>query len=159
MLRRRPGDRSFVTLALAGLDPATGEVELTNAGHPPCYVVRRSGEVEEIVAPGVPLGALAGAPGSARLTLAPGEGDRLLSDGFVETPNGDGELFGFERVQRLPGGRAGPAAALLDRLLAAVRSHSAAPTVEDDRTAVAVVYRPPAPAADSSPSRAKIERT
>ena len=152
VLRRRPGDRSFVTLALADLDPETGTLELTNAGHPPCYVVRRSGEVEEIVAPGVPLGALAGSPGTARLELRPGDGIVLLSDGFVETPNATGELFGFERVRACLAGDPGSAPELLERLLAGVRRHAAELAVEDDRTAVALVYRPLAPGAPGAPA-------
>lgn len=165
LLRRRQGERSFVTLALAELDPATGELELTNAGHPPCYVVRADGAVDEILVPGVPLGALAGAPGHARLTLAAGEGVVFLSDGFIETVDGEGEMFGFERVRACLAGGPAEAQVLLDRLLGAVLEHAGRMAAEDDRTGLAVVYRPGRPArpeaasSDASPSRPKIERT
>jgi len=70
VLRRRPGERGFVTMTLADFDPGTGELELVNAGHTPCYLVRLSGEVEEIALPGAPLGGLPGSP--AATTSWPG---------------------------------------------------------------------------------------
>jgi serine phosphatase RsbU (regulator of sigma subunit) len=145
LLRRRAGERSFVTLALADFDPAGGRLELLNAGHPPAYLVRASGEVVELMLPGVPLGGLSGAPGHASLRLAPGEGVVFLSDGLIEARNPEGELFGYEAVRARLAGEPTDAAGLLDRLLAAVREFSAGAPAEDDRTVVAVVYRAATP--------------
>jgi serine phosphatase RsbU (regulator of sigma subunit) len=155
LLRRRGGERGFVTLAFAELDPADGRVSLTNAGHPPAYLVRRSGAVEELAAPGVPLGALAGPPGRLDARLEDGDALVLLSDGIIECRDRGQEELGYERVRAslaLPGASA---PALLDRLLAAMRSHCGTEPVEDDRTAMVLVYRPPAAATPTgwSPSQ------
>jgi sigma-B regulation protein RsbU (phosphoserine phosphatase) len=154
VLRRRPGERGFVTMTLADFDPGTGELELVNAGHTPCYLVRLSGEVEEIALPGAPLGGLPGSPGTALVKLAPGEGVVFLSDGIVECRNGADELFGYERVRARLAGPPVAAPALLERLLSGLREHcGTAASVDDDRTAVALVYRAEAVASDN-PSRA-----
>jgi serine phosphatase RsbU (regulator of sigma subunit) len=130
-------------------------VSLTNAGHPPAYLVRRSGAVEELAAPGVPLGALAGPPGRLDARLEDGDALVLLSDGIIECRDRGQEELGYERVRAslaLPGASA---PALLDRLLAAMRSHCGTEPVEDDRTAMVLVYRPPAAATPTgwSPSQ------
>lgn len=155
LLRRRAGERGFVTLAFAELDPADGRLALTNAGHPPCYLVRRSGAVEELAAPGVPLGALAGPPGQLTARLAAGDALVLLSDGIVECRDRGREELGYDRVSASLAMPEPTAPALLDRLLAAMRGHCGTEPVEDDRTAMVLVYRPPAAAtpSGSSPSQ------
>jgi len=142
LLRRRPGERGFVTMTLADFDPESGALALVNAGHTPCYVVRRSGAVEEIALPGAPLGGLPGEPGRADLELAPGEGVIFLSDGIVECRDERGELFGYDRVRACLAGPPGSAAELLERLLAGLRAHCGTGPAEDDRTALALVYLP-----------------
>ncbi len=141
LLKSRAGDRSFVTASLSLFDPATGQLSLTNAAHPPAYLVRAAGEVEEIQAPGVPLGAMAGAPGEARRTLRPGDTVVWLSDGLIESRSEAGELFGYEATRSALGGEPTSAAAVRDRLLAAVRSHAGDRPPEDDRTLVVMRYR------------------
>jgi HAMP domain-containing protein len=154
VLRRRPGERGFVTMTLADFDPRTGELELVNAGHTPCYLLRAAGRVDEIVLPGAPLGGLPGAPGTGSVRLAPGEGVVFLSDGIVECRNGADELFGYERVLARLAGPLVPAPELLGRLLAGLRDHCGeARSIDDDRTAVALVYRAGEPPS-GSPSRA-----
>ena len=148
LLRRRPGDRSFVTLVLADFDPVDGRLDLLNAGHPPAYLVRVTGEVVELMLPGVPLGGLTGPPGRASLRLAPGEGVVFLSDGLIEARNGSGDLFGYEAVRNHLAGPPTSAAEILGRLLTAVDSFAGGTVAEDDRTVVAVVYRPEASPTD-----------
>jgi len=141
MVRRRARDRAFVTLTFADLDLASGRIELTNAGHPPCYVARTSGEVEEIAVPGLPLGSLDGRPGRREIRLAPGETVLFLSDGLFECRDQRGEPFGFDRLRISLEGDPASARQLLERLLSAVRRHCGSELVEDDRTVVAVSYR------------------
>lgn len=161
LLRRRGGERGFVTLAVAELDPADGRVVLTNAGHPPGYLVRVSGEVEELAAPGLPLGALPGSPGQLTTRLAPGDALVLLSDGIIECRDHQQEQLGYDRVRASLAMPEPTAPALLDRLLAAMRGHCGTEPIEDDRTAVVLVYRPPAAAtpSGSSPSQEHTLRT
>lgn len=161
LLRNKPGERSFVTASLSLFDPADGSLALTNAGHPPAYVVRAAGEVDEILAPGVPLGALgggggsgasggmAGAPGETTARLAVGDAIVWLSDGLIECCDSHGEQFGYDRIRRHLEGAPGNAAAVRDRLLDALRLHTGGLPAEDDRTLVVMVYRAttlPAPA-------------
>ena len=55
---RSSGDRrSFVTATLAVIDLRQASLELTNAGHPPTYLLR-GGRVREILLPSSPLGSL-----------------------------------------------------------------------------------------------------
>ncbi len=150
LLRNKPGERSFVTASLSVFDPADGGLALTNAGHPPAYVVRASGEVEEILVPGVPLGALGAsgasggmtsAPGAAWTRLAVGDGIVWLSDGLFECCDPHGEQFGYDRVRHYLAGAPHSAATVRDRLLDAVRVHTGGAPAEDDRTLVVMVYR------------------
>jgi sigma-B regulation protein RsbU (phosphoserine phosphatase) len=151
LLRARPGERGFVTLTLSEFDPADGELRVTNAGHPPCYLVRRDGRVEEVALPGAPLGALAGAPGVGAYRLAAGDAVVWLSDGIPECLSAAGDPFGYERVERALAGPFASAAELRDRLLAALRGHCADAPVEDDRTLVALRYVPERKESPSTP--------
>jgi sigma-B regulation protein RsbU (phosphoserine phosphatase) len=143
LLAARRGERSFVTLVFAELDPATGELTVTNAGHPPCYLVRRGGEVEELSLPGLPLGRLLGPPGVGRARLEPGDAAVWISDGIPECVSEAGEVYGYERVARALAGRFASAAELRDRLAEDLRRHCGEAPVEDDRTLVALRYLPP----------------
>ena len=145
-LRNKTGERSFVTASLSLFDPATGCFELTNAGHPPAYLVRGDGQVEEILVPGMPLGAtasLAVPPGEARGTLAPGDALVWLSDGLIECVNTAGEQFGYDRVRQHLAGAPTSAEHLRNRLLGAIHRHTGGLPADDDRTLVVMVYRAP----------------
>lgn len=147
LLRNKAGERSFVTASLSLFDPATGAFELTNAGHPPAYVVRAAGEVEEILAPGMPLGAIgaiggiAAPPGEAAGHLAPGDALVWLSDGLIECVNAAGEQLGYDRIRQHLAGPPASAETVRNRLLDAVRRHTGGLPADDDRTLVVMVYR------------------
>ena len=96
-----PGNR-FITFFYAVLNPATGELQYSNAGHNPPLVIRADGRVELLEDGGTVLGVFPDADyaqGSVRL----GGGDvvTLYSDGVTETcpPDSDDE-FGTERLAR-----------------------------------------------------------
>ncbi len=141
LLKGRPGERGFVTATLALFDPLSGELELANAGHPPTYLVRSGGAVEEIVLPGPPLGGLPGAPGRGSRSIAPGDALVWLSDGLIEARSPRGELFGYDRVREHLAGPPTNAVLVRDRLLAAIRAHTGGAAAEDDRTLVVMRYR------------------
>jgi serine phosphatase RsbU (regulator of sigma subunit) len=151
LMRGRPGERGFVTLTLAELTLASGEVEITNAGHPPCYQVRADGTVVEVALPGLPLGTLPGEPGCGQTRLAPGDAMVWLSDGIPECTGDDGEPFGYDGVARSLAGPFASADELRDRLLAGLRRHCGDAPVEDDRTLVVLRY---VPSRSASPSAA-----
>lgn len=126
--------RFFVTSTLGLFNLRTGELQLTNAGHPPTYVVSGS-RVREILLPSSPLGGLGQSYGHAVLTLEPGDIVVWLSDGLIEATSPAGEPFGYESVERALAGTVGESAASVrNRLLAAVDRHAAGQPIDDDRT-------------------------
>jgi len=148
--------RFFVTATLAIFDFRDGRLELTNAGHPPTYLLS-GGRVREILLPGSPLGGLGHDYGREHLTLVPGDVAVWLSDGFIEAADHAGEPFGYDGVERalaavagLAGngrlvGNAGglelTASAVRDALVAAVNRHTGGKRIDDDRTLVVMRYR------------------
>jgi serine phosphatase RsbU (regulator of sigma subunit) len=148
LLRQRRGERGFVTLTFAELEVASGEMTIANAGHPPCYLVRGAGEVEEVALPSPPLGALVGEIGRATRRLSPGDAMVWLSDGIPECLSPAGDPYGYERVERALAGGFGSAAELRDRLLADLRRHCGSSPVGDDRTLVVLRFSTPGAGAE-----------
>lgn len=139
---RNNDDRTFVTATLAIVDLARGTLCLTNAGHPPTYLIRGS-QVQEILLPGSPLGGLGHSYGKATVPLEPGDLVVWLSDGLIEAADGESEPFGYDRVaETLAAGRAGQTATeVRDRLLSAIGGHVGELPPSDDRTLVVMRYR------------------
>jgi phosphoserine phosphatase RsbU/P len=91
----------FVTLFLALLDPRTGSLVYSNAGHWPGYVFDAQGEVKSVLpSTGLPLGLGLGDdfPNGPPIRLEPGDLVFLLSDGIVEAASGADALFGIDRT-------------------------------------------------------------
>ncbi len=102
MLRRTDNRRMIVTLVLALLDRRERTLTVASAGHPPILRRRSDGDVEELLLPAPPLGALAGPDyGRAHVRLEPGDLVLLYSDGLTETCDPVGEPFGGERLKRV----------------------------------------------------------
>jgi len=99
LLAARTPRSKFATAFLAVLDPASGELTASNAGHNPALVVRADGSVEEIEATGVPLGLVPELTYEARTTrLGPGDMLAVYTDGITEARNATHEEYGFERL-------------------------------------------------------------
>ncbi len=146
-LVRSGGDRTFVTASLSLVDLKAGVVDITNAGHPPAYLLRQN-EVEEILLPGTPLGALGEDYGFRRIELQPGDVLAWLSDGFIEAVGRDGEPFGYDRTRTSLLGPAANAKEVCDRILAKMRRHTDGVGAEDDLTLVVMRYQPEAAVAE-----------
>ena len=140
LIRSSRERRYFVTATIAVVDFRRGVIELTNAGHPPTYLLRR-GKVREIVLPGPPLGTLGSDYGQYRIDLEDGDIAVWLSDGLIEASDASHEPFGYERLARSLEGDATSPAEARDRLLAAVAEHTGGYPADDDRTLVAMLYR------------------
>ncbi|HVT58684.1 MAG TPA: SpoIIE family protein phosphatase [Thermoanaerobaculia bacterium] len=101
----------FITLLLAELDPASGELLYLNAGHNPALLVRRGtggGEregacaVEQLGSTGLPIGVLPGSRFQARtVTIEPGDLLCIYSDGITEAESPADEEFGSGRLLEL----------------------------------------------------------
>ena len=102
----------FVTLFFAMFAPASGEVEFCNAGHNPPY--RLNGTTIETIegAKGIILGVRPDAVyTTGRLSLAPGEGIYVFTDGVTEANNTAEEMFGEKRLEAVLRAAAGAASA------------------------------------------------
>ncbi len=101
LLYHRIPSNMFVTCLYAILDPKTGILLYANAGHglPIC---RRLQGLEELRATGMPLGLLPDMEyEEGTITLEPGDGFLLYSDGLIEAHNPAREMFGAGRIREL----------------------------------------------------------
>jgi serine phosphatase RsbU (regulator of sigma subunit) len=99
MYHRTPHDR-FATAFLAALDPSTGVVRYSSAGHNPALLLRGDGSVEQLRSNGIALGLLPVEEfASAEITLGVGDVLVLYTDGITEAINPDEELYGIERLE------------------------------------------------------------
>ena len=87
----------FATLLLAQLEPRTGSFTYVSAGHHPGYILDSNGRVKTTLpSTDLPLGIHPATQFTAApaLTLGPGEGVLLITDGIVEAHPQGGNLFG-----------------------------------------------------------------
>ena len=99
-LYRRTPPEKYATAFVAVLEPASGRLRYTNAGHNPPLLVRATGEVERLGPTGVPIALLAAAPPYRLAETHLGPGDLLVvyTDGLVEAANPEDEEYGLERL-------------------------------------------------------------
>ena len=91
----------FVTVFYGILDPASGRLCYTNAGHnPPLLIGAADGAVRELSTRDMALGVLEGASfHAAEATLLPGDVLLAYTDGITEAINDAGEPFGVARLR------------------------------------------------------------
>ena len=145
-ISRRTGPDRFITFFLLLLDPASGEIEYTNAGHNPGLLLRQDGGMEELNSHGLPLALFPGKPyGSSRLTLHPGEIVCLYTDGVTEANDPSGNEFGLDRLKSFLADQGGQDPTEIDaRLGRALETHAAGEPFADDRTLLMVRRLPAA---------------
>jgi len=94
----------FVSMAYGILDPATGALTLSRAGHDPALIYRReTGTVELLRSPGLALGIDSGAVFervTRDISVEMNSGDCMLlyTDGVKEAVGADDEEYGMERL-------------------------------------------------------------
>jgi serine phosphatase RsbU (regulator of sigma subunit) len=128
--------REFVALAYARFEPATGLLELANAGLPDPYLVRAGSAPEPLEVPGerLPLGVRRGVVyQTLRIELAPGARVLFLTDGMPESPSERSEPLGYEAFAALLVGPSGTGTLpeWLDGIVAAVQARSTAERADD----------------------------
>lgn len=96
-------DGRFVTAFVGLLDPATHQLRFVSGGQSPILHRAADGHVTVHRATIFPMGAgpMRAAPAAVALTLAPGDTLLLLSDGFYEAADAQGQAFGRARVEAL----------------------------------------------------------
>ncbi len=99
LFMKTPPER-YVTAFIAALDPSSGRLFYTNAGHNPGLLVRADGSVQRLDANGLPLG-LFPAVEYDKVEITLGRGDLLVlyTDGITEAANPKGDEFGLDRLQ------------------------------------------------------------
>jgi sigma-B regulation protein RsbU (phosphoserine phosphatase) len=140
LLYHNTASEKFVTLFYAVLDPATGAVAYSNAGHEAPFLIERNGDTTRLTAGGLVLGIMEDAQyEEATVRLSPGSLLVLCSDGITEALNPEGELFGSERAMALlREHRAKSARQILDLLIAAIRQYAGTMNQVDDVTLMIV---------------------
>ncbi len=139
-ISRRTGPDRFITFFLLILDPKTGEVEYTNAGHNPGLLLRANGTIEELGSHGLPLALFPGKPyGSSKLTLQSQDLLCLYTDGVTEANDAEGNEFGMPRLKEFIGAQTGRATADIESALyEALEEYVKGEPYADDRTLVMV---------------------
>ena len=132
----------YLTIALADIDLLTGEITLTQAGHPHPLVHSTGATPEFLGQGGLPVGLLQQAEfPSVQYRLRPGERLLIYSDGFTEATDGNGTMLGEAGLSSLVvklGHASGPD--LLADLVGDVLRFSAQGEADDDLSAVLVEF-------------------
>ena len=140
VLRAIGAPRTFTTMALLRLDPASGDALLSNAAHPFPLIISDRGEMRELELPSLPLG-----QGPAReyaelpFTIERGATLLMFSDGLFEACDAAGRPYGFDRIRTmLAKCSRRPANDILAALIDDWRTHAGDDAPEDDTTIVVV---------------------
>ncbi|MBU1698650.1 MAG: SpoIIE family protein phosphatase [Candidatus Eisenbacteria bacterium] len=128
----------FITVFLAIIDPAAGNLRYAQAGHEPPILVDSKGSIETLTTAGLVLGlkprieyeeAGVDLPRDSLLTI--------FTDGVTEAQSPDGDFFGEMRLHRLlQNCNKEPCDDLLRRIMAELSSYSGPSTQSDDITVV-----------------------
>lgn len=137
-LYRDSTEDKFVTALIALLNPSTGEIEYLSAGHNPGYILRTSGDIQEMVVGGPPLGILNMDLHFESNHLKLEKGDRLLlyTDGVTEAHNGNNELFetAFPLPEYMMRHKPHHSGAFIDELIRDIKKFSGSAPQSDDIT-------------------------
>jgi serine phosphatase RsbU (regulator of sigma subunit) len=101
MLLEETEDDLFVTALLGRLDPQTRSFVYASAGHPPAYLLDKSGDVKACLQSTAPPLAVVGDiefPTETYCILEPGDMLLLTTDGIGEAMSARGEYFGTDRM-------------------------------------------------------------
>jgi len=131
-------DNRFITFFMTVINPSTGELVYTNAGHNPPLLVRASGGCDKLAGGGVILGILPMATYKEMSgQMQPGDVLVLFSDGVTEAPNPADEDYGDERLGQLVASmRDRPAQEIVEAVEKAVADFTQGAPAADDITVV-----------------------
>lgn len=132
-------DNRFITFFICLIDPVTGQVTYTNAGHNPPLLVRANGGIETLNVGGIILGIMPRFPYQhAQVQMGPGDILVMFSDGVTEAARPDvDEEFGEERLGEVVRANAArPAADIVKAVIEAVAQFTQGAPAADDITVV-----------------------
>ena len=135
-------DERFVTFVVAILDPKSASAEVLSAGHGPLLVfTRKDLRVRAFNAHDILFGVTpeVGYGPPDRIELSPGDILALITDGFFEWANADGEQFGIPRLEETIRNLSDqPPDRIISELYSRVKQFAAGTKQEDDLTAVVI---------------------
>jgi len=126
----------FITTLIGKMTPEDHQVELASAGHCPPLIVRADGTAASVELRGaLPLGILPGVTyTSEQFALCPGDRLVVYTDGLSESRKPGSDLLFDEVLLSAASGPASSHAELLERILAAEKTHRGAGHQLDDLT-------------------------
>lgn len=133
----------FATVFVGVLNLRTGDLDYTNGGHNPPYIVRADGTLEIVDDRHGPMvGPMEGVIWKqSRRVLATGDRLFVFTDGITEAMDIDNQLLGEPRLEAvLAGNTASSAAQLLDLVHKLVIEHQGAADQSDDITILAMGF-------------------
>ncbi len=140
---RTPPER-YATAIIASLEPKSGVLSYTNAGHNAGLLVRANGSSERLEGTGLPLGLFPIADYErAEVSLGLGDLVVLYTDGITEAASANGEEFGLDRLEKVVTTySAEPLVALAVAIETAVEVFAEERRFADDRTLVILRREP-----------------
>jgi len=131
---------AFLTAFVGILEPATGRVAYSSAGHNMPLLRRKGGSVETLaMTGGVPLGVLNRTSyDDGEITLEPGDAILLYTDGITEAMAPNRSLYGEERLASVLAEREGKAGEIMTRIVDDLRVHTERHNGNDDQTLLLV---------------------
>jgi sigma-B regulation protein RsbU (phosphoserine phosphatase) len=133
----------FVTVFLAVLDPDSGALMYSNAGHNPPIWLRpgKDGAVQLLRNTGLPLGVIEGGAWQAQtVQIAPGDVLVIYTDGVTDAQSADGAFYDLSRlVETVRKNAGGTATAIRDSILNDVLGFTADATQSDDMAVMVLV--------------------
>ncbi len=130
----------FFTICYLLLNPRTGKVRYSNAGHPPPLVVRADGSAELLRRGGTVIGMGGVLPfEEGETTLHTGDRLFIYTDGVLEHDNGAAELFGEERFScELTGLQQMPLNSACSRVIEVLHDFGRGRPLQDDVTLLGI---------------------
>ncbi len=131
----------FVTVFYGIYDLQTGQIDYTNAGHNPPYILHADGSVEMLKNDGnLVLGVMEGMKYKRNsLQLNPGDALVMYTDGVTEAENTEHAQFGESRLEaELAALKGAPSKQIVESVLAKVREFTAGAPQSDDITQLVI---------------------
>jgi sigma-B regulation protein RsbU (phosphoserine phosphatase) len=134
----------YFTMLLGYIDQSTGEVVMSQCGHPNAVLLPSQGLPRFVGDGGMPIGLIPGADFDTQsLTLLPGERLMFYSDGFTECADKSGALLdeeGFAKI--IDKNRNATNEALFEAMIWDLDVYSGGQDLDDDLSCVMVTYKP-----------------
>ncbi|HLG16510.1 MAG TPA: SpoIIE family protein phosphatase [Blastocatellia bacterium] len=126
----------YLTLFYGELNPDTGELAYSNAGHNAPMMIRSSGELSRLDTGGMPIGLMQGTNyGEGSVQFNPGDVLIIYSDGISESVNEEEHEFGEDRlIEVVMNNRARTASGIRDRIDESLARFVGAAAPIDDMT-------------------------